>query len=576
MSHGLDASASLLTKYSVPTAIALIVAASLAVYAQTFGFDLINIDDRAYVYENAAVLSGLNSRSIYWALTAFHSANWHPVTWLSHMLDVQLFGTNYGLHHATSVLFHTICGVLAFFVFRQLTGRLWQGAVIALLFVVHPTHVESVAWVAERRDVLSTMFWLLTMLAYFRYATTESSKAKWYIAVIACFGLGLMSKPMLVTLPFVLLLCDYWSLHRLNKISDLKGLVIEKLPLFALTIISSIITFYAQASAGATVSLKTLSVGDRILNAATSYGKYVVMMFYPKDLGLWYPMDESPDQLKVIGFIAIIAGISTLCWFQRKERRYLMMGWLWFLGTLIPVIGLVQVGLQSLADRYTYIPYFGLFIMLVCGLSELAARFRINAKVLAAVSAIVIIALIGVAHVQASYWRNSETLYTHTLGFTKNNHFLMVNLCLHHVKRSPAEIAERQCSELLANVPPTPDGYNVLGILRSQVGKLDDAADFFEKGLKISPDWGILSANLSMVRSKKGQLVEAESAMKRAVASTDGSVSKTTLARLYNEYGAGLEKVGKIAEARSFYEKAVAADPTFPDTPANIERISGK
>lgn len=557
-----------------------LVAVCLAIYAQTFGYEFINIDDRAYIFENPAVLSGLNSRSIYWAFTAFHSGNWHPVTWLTHMLDVSLFGQNAGMHHASNVLFHCIGSILSFFVFKRLTGSIGQSTVIAFLFAVHPTHVESVAWVAERRDVLSVVFWMLTMLAYFKYhdslnAGTTSPKI-WMTATVSFFALGLMSKPMLVTLPFALLLCDFWSLGRLKKFGDLKGLMAEKIPLFALTAVSSVVTFVAQSSAGATVTLKQLSIGERLANSSQAYVKYIVMMFYPRDLGLWYPMDETIDPLKTIGSVILILTVSIYVWTQRWARPYLLMGWLWFLGTLIPVIGLVQVGLQSHADRYTYIPYFGLFLIAVGIAAEFVGRYRIDRRIAAAVAAIVICCLGGVAYVQASYWRNSETLYTHTLSFTKKNYFLMTNLCLHYVKNSTIEIAERQCTDLLEATPPTAEGYNILGLLRTETGRIDDGIAYFEKAIRLRPDWGILHAHLAMALSKAGRTVDAEKELAIAKASTDGSVNRPTIARVMNEFALAMENRGQTGIALQYYDQAAAADPTFKDAAANAARLRGK
>ena len=557
----------------------------LAVYSQVIGFDFINIDDRAYIYENKAVLSGLNSRSIWWAITAFYSANWHPVTWLSHMLDVSLFGPTAGPMHAMNVVFHTIDSILVFVVFKRLTGKTWQSTAVAFLFALHPVHVESVAWIAERRDVLSTMFWLLTMLAYFKYVEIRKQPASdggmlarpasWLVVTTALFALGLLSKPMLVTLPFVLLLCDYWALERLNKARDLWPLIKEKLPLFALTIASSVITFLAQSSFGAAVSLEKLPLGDRLINVTQSYAKYIVMMFYPTNLGLWYPFDEKVDPFKVIGAAILLIAVSVFCWHQRKERRYLMMGWLWFLGTLVPVIGLVQVGLQSLADRYTYVPYFGLFIMLAWGIGDLVTRFKVNKIAVAAVSAGVIGTLSVLTFAQVSKWQNSETLYTHTLSFTSKNYFLMSNLCLYYINNADKPTAERRCTELLEATPPSAEAYNILGMLRTDVGRFDEAAAFLERGLQMNPNWAILYLNYSVALSKQGKIDEAEKALLKAKSMNDGSVSRQSAARACNDFAALAEKRGQIDKAKDYYNQATQLDPEFSDAAANFKRING-
>jgi Tfp pilus assembly protein PilF len=580
MSNQEENSGGFFAKYSEWLIAVGLVAVCLAIYAQTFGFEFINIDDRAYIFENPAVLSGLNSRSVYWAMTAFHSGNWHPVTWLSHMLDVTLFGQNAGMHHATNVLFHSIGSVLSYFAFKRLTGSVGQAAMIAFLFAVHPTHVESVAWVAERRDVLSVVFWMLTMLAYFRYSDAvrerTSSPVLWMTLTAVFFALGLMSKPMLVTLPFALILCDFWSLGRLKKIGDLKGLFIEKIPLFALTAASSVITFLAQSSAGATVALEQMPIGERLANSSQAYAKYIIMMFYPRNLGLSYPIDYPIDPLKTIGSVLLILTVSFYFWTQRSARPYLLMGWLWFLGTLVPVIGLVQVGLQSHADRYTYIPYFGLFLIITGFAGELIGKYRIDKRAVAAAAAIVICVLSGVAYLQASHWRTSETLYTHTLSFTSKNYFLMSNLCLYYVKNSTVEIAERRCTELLEATPPTAEGYNILGLLRTETGRVDDGIAYFEKAIKLRPDWGILHAHSAMALSKAGRTVEAEKELAIAKASTDGSVNRPTLARVMNEFALAMEKRGQTGIALQYYDQAAAADPTFKEATANAARLRGK
>ena len=340
------------------------------IYAQTVGFGFINFDDNQYVYENPFVASGLHWATIKWAFTEFHSANWHPLTWISHQLDATLFGLNAGGHHATNVIFHLINSILAFVVFNKYTNCFWKSAVVAALFAVHPMHVESVAWISERKDVLSTMFWFLTMWTYFGYVKNDKSR-NCYLLTLLLFILGLMSKPMLVTLPFVLLLMDYGFLERLKSRHDLKSLVIEKIPFFALSAISSYITILAQKSEGAIQSLEFLPFQTRLLNAVVSYAKYIVSFFYPVKLSVWYPYDENFAVWQIAGSMVLLLAITAFCIWQIRQRKYLLTGWLWFLGTLIPVIGLVQVGSQPIADRYTYIPYFGLFIMLVWGINDL-------------------------------------------------------------------------------------------------------------------------------------------------------------------------------------------------------------
>lgn len=577
--------------------IAGIVAACLLVYAQTIYFNFINIDDRAYIYENRAVLSGFNWNSLRWAFTSVHSANWHPLTWLSHMLDVTMFGLGAGGHHFVNVIFHIINSVLAFIVFRRLTGALWKSAMVAFLFALHPAHVESVAWIAERKDVLSTMFWLLTMLAYFNYARgkapeppdeykdktgADELRAKpadpkfYYFLTISLFALGLMSKPMLVTLPFVLLLCDFWALERWKTAKDLPPLIIEKIPLFALTAASSVVTYLAQKSSGAVVAAEALPYDARFFNVMLSYAKYVVMLFYPVNLGLWYPLEPSFSGGQIAAALILLLGVSVLCWQQRNRRKYLLMGWLWFLGTLVPVIGIVQVGLQSLADRYTYIPYFGLFIMLVWGLGDVFQKYKIEPKIIAALCAFVLLIFGFLTFKQVGYWRNSETLYTHTLSFTRNNFFLMSNLCLHYIHNAPIETTERRCAELLGAMPPSTESENILGLIRTQSGNYDAALKNFQNAARLKPDWGIPYANASAALVKQERLDEAEKALQIAFSMSDARFNAETLARSSNALGSAYLQKNQTGKAIQHFNKALELQPNYAEAAENLKKVRGE
>lgn len=575
--------------------IGAITAACLAIYAQTFWFDFINIDDRAYIYENRALLSGFNWNSIKWAFTAFYSGNWHPVTWLSHFLDYALFGLNAGGHHAANVLFHTLNSILTFIVFNRMTGDVWKSAIIAFLFAVHPTHVESVAWVAERRDVLSTFFWLLTMLAYFKFASVKELEKKksgekvkpaetsffssshfLLISSFCLFALGLMSKAMVVTLPFVLLLCDFWALERLKKLADLKPLIIEKIPLFALTFIASIVTFLAQKSGGAVVTLENVPFSERLANAITAYAKYVLMLFYPANLGLWYPFEPNKNPLEIIGSAILLLIISAFCWRERERRKYLLMGWLWFLGTLVPVIGLVQIGMQNLADRYTYIPYFGLFVMVVWGADDLFAHFKTNKKIIAAICAIMILVLSILAFRQTSLWQNSDTLYTNSLAVTKKNYFIMTNLCLHHFTKSAPEIAEARCTELLAQTPPTADGNYVLGVLKMQTGKYDESIKNFENAIRLRPDWGILYTGLANTQSRAGKPDEAEKSWQKAFSIRDASLTNDVLAGSANNVGTSFLIQKRNEKAIEYFTKALELKADLAVARENLKKAKGE
>jgi hypothetical protein len=568
-------------------------AVCLVIYGQTVRYDFINIDDHAYVYRNQNVLAGLNWDTIKWSFTAFHSSNWHPLTWISHAIDVSLFGKNPGPHHATNILFHLVNSVLAFVVFRKMTGDFWKSAIVAFLFAVHPAHVESVAWISERKDVLSTFFWLLTMWAYLRYARedtvtkgqsdagTEISPSlrrfvsPSYLLIILLFALGLMSKPMLVTLPFVLLLCDYWALERLKKLKDLPALLVEKIPLFALAAVSSVITVLAQSASKSVINLEYLPLGSRLINTIFSYAKYIAMLFYPVNLGIWYPFETTVDLWRFIGAVVLLVGVTILCIWQRRTRKYLLMGWLWFLGTLIPVIGLVQVGMQSLADRYTYVPYFGLFIILVWGIGEMFARLKVNKEVIAAICAVVLIIFTSLSFIQVSYWQNSETLYKHTLSFTRNNFFILDNLCLHYINNAPAETAEERCTELLEATSPSPEAQNTIGLLRVEIGKYEQALQSFQRALRLRPNAGIFYSNMSVPYAKMGRLDEAERSLQKAFSMNDRSLSPEALANSCNVLGASYLEKNQAEKAIFYFNKAIELQPDLEEAKKNLKRAKG-
>jgi protein O-mannosyl-transferase len=547
----------------------------LAIYAQTSGFDFINIDDRAYVYENRAVINGLYSKTLYWAFTAFYAGNWHPLTWISHILDFSLFGLNPNAYHAVNVFFHIINSILTLCVFHKLTDDFVKSSIVAALFAVHPAHVESVAWIAERKDVLSTMFWLLTMLAYFKFVKAESTgknRKMFYLLMLLCFTCGLMSKSMLVTLPFVLLLCDFWSLERLKTLRDLKPLIIEKIPLFLIMIGSVIITILSQKSASAIATFEAVSLESRLMNVILSYAKYVVMSVYPANLGFYYPFESKFETWQLVGSIILIVSITIFAWLNRTERKYILTGWLWFLGTLVPVIGFVQIGMQSLADRYTYVSYFGLFVMFVWGISELFERFKLDQKVFAVVFTIIILVLTGVSFNLTSYWKNSETLYTRTLELTKNNYFIMSNLCLHYVVKATPQIAESKCVELLGQTPPNIEAFNILGMLRLQVGKYDEAVKNFQAASQINAEWSLPYANLSTAYTKLGNLAEAENAWQKSYGLKDAEFNKPTLATTANTIGTEFLKRGQTEKAVFYFTKATELQPNSAEAQENLRK----
>ena len=400
-----------------------LVMATLAVYWQVQNYDFVNFDDNDYVYDNRHVQDGLTLKSIIWAFTNIHASNWHPVTWLSHMMDYQLYGMNPGRHHLTNLLFHIANTLLLFLVFRKMTDSLWQSGFVAALFALHPLHVESVAWVSERKDVLSTFFWMLTMWSYIWYV--EHPAVKRYILVVLFFALGLMSKPMLVTLPFVLLLLDFYPLNRFQS-QQPKGsanaqqrsialrLILEKIPLFVLVAMSSAMTFYAQKHGKTVASLEVIPLKSRVANALVSYVSYIIKTIYPSKLAVLYPHPGILPWWQIAGACLLLVTISFLAIRVVKQSPYFVVGWLWYLGTLVPVIGLVQVGIQSMADRYTYVPLIGIFIIIVWGIPELVAQWRYRKICLATLATVVLTILMAMTWKKVGYWKSSITLFEHT------------------------------------------------------------------------------------------------------------------------------------------------------------------
>jgi len=399
---------------------------TFAVFYQVHSFKFITYDDPYCVYRNPDIQSGLTLESIKWAFTTGCTANWYPLTWLSYMLDWQLFDSNPAGYHVVNLIFHIINTLLVFIVLGQMTRSLWPSAFVAALFALHPLHVESVAWISERKDVLSVFFWLLTMWAYSCYVNKPGiSRYLWTVIFLA---LGLMSKPMLVTLPFVLLLLDYWPLERFRR-RTLFYLIGEKIPFFVLSAASSVVTFFIQQSSMAVTSLNVLPLKFRILNAFVSYIGYIEKMFWPGRLSVFYP---HPVRNISILYAMISAGLllaaTVLVIRFAKNHRYLVTGWFWYIGTLVPVIGIIQVGIQGMADRYSYVPLTGLFIIIAWGVPDLLAKWRYKKIVLASLALLIVSTISICTYNQLRYWRNTLTLFQHAIDVTNDNYMAMNEL----------------------------------------------------------------------------------------------------------------------------------------------------
>jgi tetratricopeptide (TPR) repeat protein len=503
----------------------LLAASTLLVFWQVRDFDFITFDDTGYVLENPHVTTGLKMNNIIWAFTTGHAANWHPLTWLSLMFDCQLFGPNPGWLHLESVLLHILNTLLLFAVLKKMTAALWPSAFVAAAFALHPMHVESVAWIAERKDVLSTFFFMLTLLAYCRY-TQQQNKGRYFL-VLLTFAFGLMTKPMLVTLPFVLLLLDYWPLNRFEaqavKLSRrqngksarpiravLKGLIIEKIPFFVLVLASSIITFFVQRSSGAVVDINYISLQRRLANAFAAYAEYIGKMLWPANLAIFYPFPEAGLPFwQIVICVLLLAIISLFVIRFGRGRKYLPVGWFWFLGTLVPVIGVVQVGVQAYADRYTYIAYIGLFIMIAWGVSELLSKWACQ-RIVLGVSMVIVLTLLGICTFrQISYWKNSNTVFSHALEVTQNNYIAHNCLGEYYLRQGELTLAIQECTKAIKINPAWANAYINLGSALAKEGKYVAALDQFRQAVELNPDIAGAHYNLGKALGTQGQFDEA-------------------------------------------------------------------
>lgn len=578
----------------------LLIAAILISYWQVKDFDFICFDDKPYVTENRRVQSGLTVKGFIWAFTTFHASNWHPLTWLSHMLDCELYGLNPMGHHWTSLQIHIANTLLLFFILQYMTGALWRSAFVAALFALHPLHVESIAWVAERKDVLSTFFGMLALLAYCRYAKQPSLAG--YLLIILFLSMGLMAKPMLVTLPFLLLLLDFWPLERLRFVTVFR-LVLEKIPLFVPVIISSCLTFMAQQSSGAVKSLESFPLTVRAANAFVSYASYAVKAIWPHNLTVFYPHPGNSLPLwQVFGAILLVGGASVLAIRSLKKYPYIAVGLFWYLGTLVPVIGLIQVGPQAMADRYTYIPMTGLFIIIAWGFSDLSTKWHYR-KIVLTLFAVIILSVLAVStFFQLGYWRSSIALFEYAVNITENNYLAHNNLGAALLEKGKFDKAVLHIKESLRIEPGCKAALYNLGAALSAQGKLDKAVLHYNDVLKINPEDAIVHNNLADVLSVQGKLDEAvlhyNKALKINSDHADAHCSLGSLlarqnkfkeamfhlaeairinpdyAEAYNEIGVILFQQGKYKKAEVFFSKAVQIKPSYTEARKNIELLN--
>lgn len=601
----------------------LLAGMTLAVFVPVVSFQFINVDDHLYVTGNEHVQRGLTWHNAVWALTTLDAANWQPVTWISHMLDVSLFGLKPGGHHATSLLIHTLNVILLFFWLRSITGALGKSAVVAAIFAVHPLALESVAWIAERKNVLSTLFLLLALWAYAGYARKPGVFR--YLLVVLWFSLGLMSKAMLVTLPFALLLLDYWPLRRLGftpmatesskpqaaeysqPLARAPATIcfwrcLEKVPLLALAAGSAALTVKAQALDN---EIKMVSLPSRVANAMVSYGTYLWQMVWPSKLAIFYPFqDRSVFSWAVIGSLVLMCAITGLAVWQVKKRPYFAVGWFWYLGTLVPVIGLVHVGDLAHADRYTYVPLLGVFIAIVWGAAEVGMRFSALRYGLIAGAGLVVVALAVTTTRDISYWHDGISISEHSLAVTGPN-------CLMERALGEAFYSEGRLDEAVEHltrsfeIQPTDVAFFEMGTIKLQQQKLEEAAFYYEKALQYPGEAVMLAQihnNLAVLEMQQGSLVEAEkhfresvvldptSARHRiafgwllakqgrydeAIAQDEAAVQIAPDALAYFSLGSALESQHKLPQAADAYRETLALAPGFQEARLRLDAIAG-
>ena len=651
----------MLTKKQIPLICLLLTAAALIAFTQLSQCDFINYDDDIYVTGNIRIRDGITTQAIRWAFTTGYAANWHPVTWISHMLDVQLFGLKPQWHHLTNLLFHIANTLLLFFIFHRMTKALWKSAFVAALFALHPLHVESVAWVAERKDVLSTFFWMLTMGAYIHYVEhrTEDGRRRTedrgqrtedgspfsairfplsvfrYLAVLIFFALGLMAKPMLVTLPFVLLLLDFWPLQRFEpkksareirtepikqgqgtgtpasatvtlslrkpggergplsaderkrksgkvrtpgsssgragqgmvneeKSADdkyqwalIRPLLWEKIPLLVLAALSCIVTCFAQQKGGALRSVEAFPAGVRIANAFVSYIIYIGKTIWPNNLAVFYPHPGSLPLWQVLGAVLFLVAVTILVIWTAKRFPYLAMGWLWFAGTLVPVIGIVQVGSQAMADRYTYIPLIGLFVMIAWGIPELLKKWRYRKEALFASSAMILPCLLIVTWTLAGYWRNNITLYDHALKVTNRNDLIHNNRgdALFHLGNFTQAISD--FDRAIEINPEYAEAYSNRGVAYGELGNHRQAISDYDRAIEINPKFADAYGNRGAAYGLLGNLTQAISDFDRAIEVNPEH------ARAFNNRGLVFGRLGDHRREISDYNRAIEINPDY-------------
>lgn len=541
----------------------ILIAVVVALYWPVAGYDFIALDDNLYLLENQNVQQGITGKSLIWAMTTFDAANWHPLTWISLIVDYDLFGLDAAGYHITNLFLHILNTLLLFIVLRRMTGEIWKGTVVAALFAVHPLNIESVVWIAERKNLLSTLFWILTIMAYVRYADKPGWKS--YSVILVCFILGLMAKPMLVTLPFVLLLLDYWPLQRFSwsdrsrttAIQDrtdrrklLIRLLLEKVPLILLSLLSAFVTFHAARTGGAVKAIAVFPLMGRIENACISYAMYLLKAAWPADLAIFYPYPVGRPLWQVALSILFLTAVTAIVCLMGRKYRYLITGWFWYGITLFPVIGVVQVGFQSMANRYAYISLIGIFILMVWGLPDLLKRFSGRWHLpTAALAAILALTFSSKEALQG--WKDSEAVFQHALNVTINNHIAEMGMGNVWLGRRDLPKARSRYLASLQIKPDYAEAHNNLALVLMMEGKADEAVAQCQEAIKDNPNYADAYNNMGVVFAGQGKSREAVASFRRALELKPDYVrAQNNLAKLLREEGRGRDAAHPATSAK--------------------------
>ena len=567
---------------------AALVLATLAVFWPVRQCEFINYDDGDYVTENPRVQAGLTGENIQWAFSSKFASNWHPMTWLSHMMDAQMYGLNPKGHHFTNLLLHTANVLLLFLALNRMTAATWRSAIVAGLFALHPLRIESVAWVSERKDVLSGFFFMLTLLAWASYAERQRNKKPailFYSVALAAFACGLMSKPMLVTAPAILLLLDIWPLRRMQTaaqivkgkqiqpsestfdFSKLPVLLIDKVPFLLLALISSQLTITAQKAGGSVRSLEEFPLSLRIDNALIACVRYMRKMFWPNDLAIFYPHPKAFPTWQILGALVLLVVVTVVVVRVARKQTFLAVGWFWFLAMLVPVIGLVQVGIQSMADRYTYLPMIGLYVVIVWAAAEFMGKWKLPPQVLGGSAAAALIACSVATRNNLVYWHDSETLFRHALTVTTDNYVAHENLGIFLANTDRLQESEEHLRIARDTHPTYAESHHNLGNTLHRLGRDGEAIPCYQEAVRLKPDYDAAYNNWGFICAKQGRFDEA----KRLY--TEAASLKPNDAIVHYNLAAALVQLNKVNEAISEYNRSLELNPTMPQAHFQLARV---